>query len=71
MNGQTMSERNMLAQKPKSFNPVIKPNGISTYKIGLDVEPSGQDKYGETKKHMAIRDLDPDITQTGLSWQQL
>ena len=36
------------------------------YKTGLDVEPSGQETEGETK-NTGQRDLEADITQTGLS----
>ena len=40
------------------------------YKTGLDVEPPGQAKEGETKNTWR-RDLEADITQTGLNWKQL
>ena len=39
---------------------------------GLDVEPSGQAKEGRVRpKNTWRRDLEADITQTGLSWKQL
>ena len=42
------------------------------YKTGLGVEPSGQKKSeGGGIKNNRGRDLEADITQTGLSWQQL
>ena len=41
------------------------------YVTGLDVEPPGQAKEGETNKNTWRRDLEADITQTGLSWKQL
>ena len=40
------------------------------FETGLDMEPSGQAKEGETEKHLA-GDLEADITQMGLSWKQL
>ena len=40
------------------------------YETGLDVEPSGQAKEGRPKNTWR-RDLEEDITQTGLSWKQL
>ena len=39
------------------------------YEKGVDVEPSGQEKDGDDNNTWR-RDLEADITQTGLSWQQ-
>ena len=40
------------------------------YEKGVDVELSGQEKDGDDNNTWSC-DLDADITQTGLSWQQL
>ena len=40
------------------------------YKTDLDLEPSGPEKEGNDKNTWR-RDLEADITETGLSWKQL
>ena len=40
------------------------------YETGLDLEPQGKGKRGRPKNTWR-RDLEADITQTGLSWKQV
>ncbi len=51
-------------------SPHIEKEKHQRYETGLDVEPPGQAKEGRPKNTWR-RDLEADITQTGLSWKQL
>ena len=50
--------------------PHIEKSKKQHYETGIDVEPSEQAKEGDTENTWP-RDLEADITQTGLSWKQL